>query len=296
MRALAAVLFLLGMRPAAADTNGSAAAIERRLDELSARLKRQNAAYERESLAMLSELTGIDEAEPGSASARRAEKAVALLREKYPNAAMFLEMTILARRLQAFKETGRLPAAVPDSKAILDVLREPWKKTAPLPDLELSLPKLIKQLRRYESLTPPALRPAKRGAPETFPASADKPKAAASPPPRAPALERDAGRGRMETDPIPELILQLSSPDPRRRALSADELGARGGAAARAVPGLRRALSDPDARVRASAALALGSMGRLSPEAVEDIRRACLDKNEDVRFNARRALELLGLR
>jgi len=104
-------------------------------------------------------------------------------------------------------------------------------------------------------------------------------------------FEADAGTGRPENDPLPFLIAQLSSAEPRRRARAADELGKRG--AATAVPALRRALSDRDRRVRASAVLALGNAG--GADAVRaDLRRALRDKDEDVRFSAEIALERLA--
>ena len=291
MGVLAAAISLLLATPSAAGGQ-AAAALERRLDELSGRLKRQNALYERESLALLGAISSLEHSPPGTKEAKAAEKEVARLGQMYPNAAIFLEMTVLARRLRIYKETGELPAGIPDSRAILAVLEHPWKDAARLADLELGLPKLIRQLERYDRLALPAARMAGQWWRETLPAIPPKQERGA-PALRAPALERDAGRGKTEIDPVPELIVQLSSPDSRRRALSADELGARGAGAARAVPALRRALSDPDPRVRASAVLALGCIGQLAPEVVEDIRRARLDKNEDVRFSARRALELL---
>ncbi len=104
----------------------------------------------------------------------------------------------------------------------------------------------------------------------------------------------DAGTGKPENDPIPELIKRLSSAEPRTRARAADELGKRGPAALPAVPALRQALKDRDRRVRASAVLALGSVGTSIDGVVGEIRRALRDKNEDVRFSASIALERLG--
>jgi len=102
----------------------------------------------------------------------------------------------------------------------------------------------------------------------------------------------DAGAGKPENDPVPVLIEQLRSAQPRTRARAADELGKRGAAAAAAVPALRRALaSDGDRRVRASAALALGSAGSPAKGVVAELRRALRDKDEDVRFSAGIALE-----
>lgn len=101
----------------------------------------------------------------------------------------------------------------------------------------------------------------------------------------------DAGTGKPENDPIPELIRRLSSVEPRTRARAADELGKRGQAALPAVPALRRALKDRDRRVRASAVLALGGVGYTVEGVLEELRRALRDNNEDVRFSAVIALQ-----
>lgn len=103
----------------------------------------------------------------------------------------------------------------------------------------------------------------------------------------------DAGTGKPENDPVPELIRRLSSAEPRTRARAADELGKRGSAALPAVPALRRALKDRDRRVRASAVLALGGVGASVDGVGEDLRRALRDRNEDVRFSAVIALHRL---
>ena len=106
-------------------------------------------------------------------------------------------------------------------------------------------------------------------------------------------FERDAGAVESAIDLLPELIAQLSSPDPRQRALAADELGQLGRAAGGASHALRRALADADRGVRASAALALSGIG-LTPEIRADLRRASLDLDEEVRFDARAALLRAG--
>ena len=132
--------------------------------------------------------------------------------------------------------------------------------------------------------------PAPRLPAETLPESPLLPPAAA-PTQAEVRFEADAGTGRPEHDPIPFLIAQLSSEEPRRRARAADERGKRGAAAA--VAALRRALSDRNSRVRASAVLALGNAG--DADAVRaDLRRALRDKDEDVRFSAAIALERLA--
>ncbi|MBI2386566.1 MAG: HEAT repeat domain-containing protein [Elusimicrobia bacterium] len=107
------------------------------------------------------------------------------------------------------------------------------------------------------------------------------------------ALVEDAGTGKPENDPVPELIRRLSAAEPRTRARAADELGKRGAAALPAVPALRRALKDRDRRVRASAVLALGGVGASVDGVGADLRRALRDKNEDVRFSAVIALHRL---
>lgn len=99
-------------------------------------------------------------------------------------------------------------------------------------------------------------------------------------------LVTDAGTGKPEIDPVPELIRRLASAEPRARARAADELGKRGPAALPAVPALRRALKDRDRRVRASAVLALGGVGGSVKGVGDDLRRALRDRNEDVRFSA----------
>jgi hypothetical protein len=107
------------------------------------------------------------------------------------------------------------------------------------------------------------------------------------------SLVDDAGTGKPENDPVPELLRRLSSSEPRVRARAADELGKRGAAALPAVPALRRALMDRDRRVRASAVLALGGVGGSVDGVDGDLRRALRDRNEDVRFSAVIALQRL---
>jgi hypothetical protein len=106
-------------------------------------------------------------------------------------------------------------------------------------------------------------------------------------------LVEDAGTGKPENDPVPELIKRLSSSEPRTRARAADELGKRGAAALPAVPALRRALKDGDRRVRASAVLALGGLGSTVDGVAAELRQALRDRNEDVRFSAVIALRRL---
>jgi hypothetical protein len=170
-----------------------------------------------------------------------------------------------------------------------------------------------------ETLPPggPGLEPRAASAVEGHSAAAPERRALAAAPPRAPlparesfpaagpgihheqsepgaaSLVDDAGTGKPENDPVPELIKRLSAPEPRARARAADELGKRGAAALPAVPALRRALKDRDRRVRASAVLALGGVAGAVEGVDGDLRRALRDKNEDVRFSAVIALQRL---
>jgi hypothetical protein len=128
--------------------------------------------------------------------------------------------------------------------------------------------------------------------PETMPAAGAGLRRDAPEPGPAEIVD-DAGTGKPENDPIPELIKRLSSAEPRARARAADELGKRGAAALPAVPALRGALRDRDRRVRASAVLALGGVGGPVDGVKAELRRALRDGNEDVRFSAVIALRRL---
>ena len=214
-------------------------------------------------------------------------KAEVLRRVQHYHAAALansVEATLMARRLKTYRETGLLPPDVKDDGSLLRQLESDIPSAPEVAALSLDLATLAKQLglpsppartrevlpaapllvRRTEALRPPA------------------------------EFMRDAGKGKATTDPVPELIVQLSSENPRMRAFAADELGGRGAVGAPAVEALRRALSDADARVRSSSVTALGSIVPPDSEAVFDIRRALADANQDVRYSARAALRRLG--
>jgi hypothetical protein len=211
-------------------------------------------------------------------------------------AGLELKAALLAEELQRYKETGELSPTPAATAARFKLMFEnPWTLPPSVPNvaaLSMNLVELEKQLRQYgyvaHSHAPDERVPASRPAAQNFPA----PEKAHAPAPEkrdvVRRFERDAGRGKPESNPVPGLIVLLSSEDPRGRALAADELGNSGAAAAPAVPALKRALSDPDRRVRASAALALGAVG--NADAADDLRRALRDPDEEVRLSAKAAL------
>lgn len=261
--------------------------VERRLEELNGRL-----GEERERLVLATVAIGgiaqsLDRYAPSSREAAETRALiVSLLSERRAEtAALELKTALLAEQLQRYKETGVFsptPSAEEARlRALIDKPWDEWKGRKPVASLSLDLAILQKELRRWrgEEALPPARKPAAR-------------------PPVRPegdggGFVRDRGKGRPASDPIPELMAQLSSDQAGRRALAADQLGSRGAAAAPAVPALRRALSDPDGRVRASAALALGAVGKVPADALAEIRRALNDKDPEVRFSARLALRRL---
>ncbi len=223
---------------------------------------------------------------PGSPAAAAAMDAAVRpwIEQREALAALELKAALLADQLQRYKETGVLsPTPAATVKRFKLLIENPWTLPASTPEvaaLSLDLIKLQKQLRLYKAEILSA--PEKQSPPPTAGTSADRPR-----------FERDAGRGSPENNPIPGLIVLLSSPEPRGRALAADELGNAGAAAAPAVPALRRALTDPDRRVRASAAAALGSIGDAGLSVAADLRRALRDPDEEVRLSARAALRRL---
>lgn len=190
-----------------------------------------------------------------------------------------VQSTLIARRLQTYKETGVLPPEVPDDGSLARAIDADAPAIPEVAMLPLDLVEMLKALGRPAATAVPAAPAIARREP------AKKP---------APAFMRDAGRGREETDPVPALIAQLSCEEPRLRAFAADELAGRGAAATPAIPALRRALSDSDPRVRSSSVTALGAIVPPDSEIVLDIRQALADKSADVRFNARAALQRLG--
>jgi len=194
-----------------------------------------------------------------------------------------VQTTLIARRLQAFRETGVLPPEVQDDGSLARAIDSDAPAMPEARKLPLDLVALAKELG-----LPPPPRAALPAAPPLIARRAESVKP-------APAFMRDAGRGRAQVDPVPALIDQLSSEEPRLRAFAADELAGQGAAAVVAVAALRHALSDSDARVRSSSATALGSIVPPDSEVVDDLRRALVDKDVDVRFSARAALRRLGV-
>ncbi|MDD5658261.1 MAG: HEAT repeat domain-containing protein [Elusimicrobia bacterium] len=224
---------------------------------------------------------------------------------------LLLKMNVLERRLRRYRETGVFSLEEPGLDALKKGLFDSWKnvdpavvfgtKGIPVESLPLDLRELGKYLDRWAlygrqvSQGKSAMPTGKQPSVESLPMGVPVPRRQTSLADK-PGFVHDMGTARSEVDPIPALIEQLSSGDPRQRALAADELGMRGAFGSRAVPDLKGALADPDARVRASAVMALGSVAGAIPEVVEDIRRCLRDKNPDVRFGARAALNRIGSR
>lgn len=301
----AAAYLPVASRPAAAprvrkatpeETKAAAEALERRLEVLHAQLELENAEFDRASLDLAGIASWFESVPPESPESERMRAELERVVKKYPKATLFLEMTIAARRLQVYKETGELPADVPDREEIRLLLENPWKALESDPrtevvrafELEEDIGALARQIERFNRLPKPK---AAKPAPESLPPPARVAERRAAPP-SPPERAQDAGTGPAETDPVPELIALLSSPDPRRRALAADELGA-SARRTEAAAALRRSLADGHPRVRASAALALGGA---KPDAslASELRALLEDPSPEVRFSARRALERLG--
>ncbi|MCX5795303.1 MAG: HEAT repeat domain-containing protein [Elusimicrobia bacterium] len=276
-------------RLSAAQAQQLAQGMTRQLAELG---RREEAARERfvwACLPMASVAAALDHWAWDSPKKRAAQaKALAEVRrvsEDYHKVEdpLVLDMALISRRLQRYKETGVLSFEAADVAEVQKALFGPWTSPPPSAPLPLELAALAKYLDRWSLERPP------RG---ILPAPASAARRPATAPPR-PRIAPDAGKARPETDPVPALIEQLFSPQPRQRALAADELGTLGAAAAPAVYALKAALLDFDPRVRASAVLALGGVPGARPDTVAAIRRALRDKDEDVRYSARRALERL---
>jgi hypothetical protein len=243
---------------------------------------------------------------PGSPEEIAAAKAAAApwVKLRKETSTLEVQQALIADELQRYKETGVLSPPSPATvKSIKRLLGSPWgilPPSAEMPKLSLDLVELQKQLLPYAKTErrPPAGKPlaAVRPAAQTLPAPDIR---SAAPAPAVagnrPRFERDAGTGRPEIDPVPGLIVLLSSAEPRGRALAADELGNRGAQAAPAVPALRLELSDPDRQVRASAAQALGGIGTADPDVLADLQRSLRDPSEEVRLSARAALQRLEL-
>ena len=201
---------------------------------------------------------------------------------------LVLRIALRARQLEKYRKTGSLALAEGEIAEIQDALLHPRTAIPPAKPLPLDIVELRKYLDDW-------WKPAKdKGKKETLPPARALPRRPDLEP-SAPALARDAGRGRQEIDPVPALLEQLVSADPRQRALAADALGTRGEQGARlAVPALRQALHDADGRVRASAVLSLAAVAGRDPDVVEELREALTDRDADVRFSAHAALRQLG--
>ena len=249
-----------------------AAALEARARLLERRVLEESGRYVREldyqsggAAAFLGWAGGTPEGRAAEAQTRAvaAPLVAAHARDSRP---MIEQLTAMARALDRYRRTGELPE--------VDVVPLPPDDAPPsepeVAALSLDLRALMRQLRVRERPAPA------RDAPALV--------ARRRPAPTAPA----------RPDPVAALIEQLLSPDPRRRALAADQLGQRGADAARAVPVLRGALHDSDRRVRASAALALGDIGRVPLDAIVDLRRMLADPDPDVRFSSQTALARLS--
>jgi hypothetical protein len=272
--------------PAPSETQREAAALRRRLDELS---------------ALVTERLDREVLETAGLATQSAKKTLFKIRDEQRAALLPIELeaAFLAEQLQRYRDTGVLsptPAATVDR--IRRQLTDPWSRIVvdptshltPAPEFSLDLEVLQRQLAAWH---PQPRAPRIVRAPETLPAALS-PRAAARGVVPAPSLARDAGAGKRAHDAVPVLIEQLSSSEPRERALAADLLGSSGPVAARAVPALRRALSDPDRRVRSSAVLALGSVGEGSAAVLADARALLLDRDVEVRLSAGIAVSRLS--
>lgn len=244
-----------------------------------------------EYVRMLQELAGPHVSEPGSPAARAAasESERLTARHRKETGPLILKLTVNALRLQEYKKTGALPDSVPDEAELLAAIEAPWtpqQAEVELPDGDLR--RLKKQLERWD------LKPQKRPA-EALAASKPAPGAPAKPSALPPAaIQKDAGTGRELGDPVPGLIAQLSAPEPRERALAAEQLGSLGTKAANGVSALRRSLKDADGRVRGSAALALGAVATAAePGLLAELRALAADRDPEVRLSSQVALSRL---
>jgi hypothetical protein len=305
--------------PTRAQTQLAAEGLKRRLDDFTAQLNERRERLVQETVGIASLAAALGDQAPqnpdvslfntrGPAYVPGSPQAAAALNDamrpwlesREAVAGLELKAALLAEELQRYKETGELsPTPAATAKKLKLMFENPWTLPASEPDvpyLRLNLVELERQLRQYgyvaHNHAPNERIAASRPSPQNFPA----PENARAPSPKKidadrRRFERDAGTGTPENNPVPGLIVLLSSEDPRGRALAADELGNSGAAAAPAVPALKRALEDPDRRVRASAALALGAVG--GPDAADDLRRALRDPDEEVRLSAKAALRRL---
>ena len=284
---LGLVLFAAAVAAAAApaDTRSAAAGLKKRLDVLAARMDDGRHLFLLKTTAQAAMIAKHEEHAPEDPGIIQWKAELAKIVREYHEAttSSAVQSTLIARRLQTYEETGVLPPETQDDGSLARAIDADSPALPEVAMLPFDLVELAKRLGlpplRKESLTQAQPAIARRE-------PARKP---------SPAFMRDTGRGRTETDPVPALIAQLSSEEPRLRAFAADELAGRGAAAAPAVFALRQALSDGDPRVRSSSVTALGAIVPPDSEAVLDIRHALVDKSADVRFSARAALRRLGL-
>ena len=281
-------------RPSAAQAKQLAQGIERQLSELGKKEEAERERFVRASVSVGAMAAALDQ---WGADSKKKRDALAMALAEFErlseehrkvSAPFVLKSALLARELHRYKETGELYLDDSDVEEIKGALFHTRPSAPHASWLPLDLRELGRYLKRW--WTPGRQELARDLGPrEGLPSGSPLPTRPA-PVLAGPRVVRDAGRGRSEIDPVPELIEQLLSAQPRERALAADAVGARGAAALPAVPALRRALRDADARVRASAVLSLGAVGGGVPGVVEDVRRALLDRDEDVRLSARTAL------
>lgn len=270
-------------RPAS-ETELAAQALRIQMRDLNEELAEMRELYVAKTL----ELAGPVVRDAGPAARAAAAEARRLTElHRRDSAPLILRLTVNALRLQEYKKTGVLPDSVPDEEGLLAAIEGDWTPRRPeveMPDGDLR--RLKKQLERWDIKAP-------RRAPEALAAA---PSAAPAAPPSLPpaALQRDAGRGRPEADPVPALLAQLSSPEPRERALAAEQLGGLGAKGAPAVAPLRALLKDSDGRVRGSAALALGGVGSAADAGLlEELRALSADRDPEVRLSSKVALSRL---
>lgn len=286
-------VFLASLASAApapsAEARHAAAVLESTLTALTGRIdeeRDQDVLGDLGEASLLAELSAHGSADPDTVR-RKKELNERLRARRAVEMAASVSATLMARRLDAYRRTGVLPPPALDDGTVARSLG--WDLPSATPTVD-ALPGDLVALTRRLGLPAP-LKPARDLAPAAPPLVARR-----APPARpVPLFMPDRGFGRVQADPVPLLIAQLSGGGSMDRALAADELGGRGPAAAPAVPALRRALADADPRVRSSSVTALGAIVASDSDAVADMRRLLADRDEDVRFSAKSALRRLGL-
>jgi gas vesicle protein len=286
--------FRYSVRLSSVQARDLARGMERELEELSRKEAVERERYVQAAAAIGAIMASFGKWAPGDQKAGAAVSELMgefqRISEEHRKVAdpLVLRIALRAHQLQKYKETGSLALEEGEIEDIREALLHPRTAIPPSKPLPLDIVELRKYLDDW-------WKPAKdRGRKETLPPAQALPRRPALEP-SAPALARDAGRGRLEIDPVPALLEQLASPDPRQRALAADALGTRGEQGARlAVPALRQALHDEDGRVRASAVLSLAAVAGRDPDVIEELRQALADRDADVRFSAHAALRQLG--